>query len=201
MRNRFVPSPAMAVALVALFVALGGTGYAAGGGFSGGDGAPRADAAARRARSLRGPRGLRGARGATGARGPQGPAGPAGPQGAPGAPGATGAQGPAGTAKAFAVISSAGRVIDGHAFNITDANVTRPSRAYYCIDLSARGITSANAVPIASLDYGDAESASGDSLAVIAQSSFNDCPRGQIGVRTYDNAGNANIAGFTIAFM
>ncbi len=189
-----MPSPAMGVALVALFVALGGTGYAAGGGFSGDGSAPRAEAAARRGarRVQRGPRGF------TGARGPAGPQGAAGPAGSTGA---TGPQGPAGTAKAFASITSTGRVRAGHAFGITDANVSIRSRGYYCFDLSGVGITSANAVPIATPDYADDNTSSGDVLAVISSSDFNNCNPGQIGVRTYDDAGGFDPAGFTIAFM
>jgi Collagen triple helix repeat (20 copies) len=74
-----LPSPAMIVACVALFAALGGTGYAAG------NLAHKATASS--AKPKRGPRGKRG------------PAGAAGPQGAPGPKGATGekgAQGPKG---------------------------------------------------------------------------------------------------------
>src|SRR5262245_21891492 len=110
MRRRPMPSPAMVVALVAPFVALGGTGYAASTlGDNGGDTA--AAAARRHRRSLRGPRGFRGRTG------PQGPAGPAG------APGAQGVAGPPGTAKAFAEVTDTGRVVAGHASNISDANI------------------------------------------------------------------------------
>jgi hypothetical protein len=74
-----LPSPAMVVACIALFAALGGSGYAAGNLVH--------KATASSAKPKRGPRGKRG------------PAGPAGPQGAPGPKGATGdkgAQGPKG---------------------------------------------------------------------------------------------------------
>jgi hypothetical protein len=70
-----LPSPAMIVACVALFAALGGTGYAAG------DLAHQATASTAKTKPKRGPRGK------------QGPAGPAGPQGATGAAGAKGATG------------------------------------------------------------------------------------------------------------
>jgi hypothetical protein len=91
------PSAAMVVALIALFVALSGTGYAA---FK----LPRNSVGATQLRKgsvtppkvakktialFKGKRGLRGLRGATGAQGPTGPAGPTG---------AAGAQGPAGPA-------------------------------------------------------------------------------------------------------
>jgi hypothetical protein len=74
-----LPSPAMVVACIALFAALGGSGYAAGNLVH--------KATASSAKPKRGPRGKRG------------PAGPAGPQGVPGPKGATGdkgAQGPKG---------------------------------------------------------------------------------------------------------
>ena len=70
-----LPSPAMIVACVALFAALGGTGYAAG------NLAHKATASTAKAKPKRGPRGKRG------------PAGPTGPQGAPGPKGATGPKG------------------------------------------------------------------------------------------------------------
>jgi collagen type VII alpha len=83
---RKLPSPAIAIAALALFVALGGTGYAASQIGAGDDGAT-----ASKKKAKRGPRG------------PQGPAGPAGKDGADGrnglngAPGATGAAGTNGT--------------------------------------------------------------------------------------------------------
>jgi hypothetical protein len=96
------PSPAMAVACLALFFALGGTGYALGG--SRGDQADATSAAARRSRARPAPLNARqraqvvalakryaGTPGVRGAAGPSGPAGPAGPAGAPGGPGATAA--------------------------------------------------------------------------------------------------------------
>src|SRR4051794_19952187 len=74
-----LPSPAMVIACLALFVSLGGTGYAATHLKSGKN--QRRTAASK---ISRGPRGKRG---------PAGPAGPAGPQGERGS---TGAQGPRG---------------------------------------------------------------------------------------------------------
>jgi hypothetical protein len=74
-----VPSPAMIVACIALFAAMGGTGYAAG------QFAHRATATASKAkrgpRGKRGPAGPQGVQGVPGARGPIGPAGPIGPKG------------------------------------------------------------------------------------------------------------------------
>jgi hypothetical protein len=79
-----LPSPAMVVACVALFLAMGGTGYAATQ-LSNGEGEA---IASKKAKAKRGPRGKPG---------PAGPAGPVGPAGPKGATGATGpATGPAG---------------------------------------------------------------------------------------------------------
>lgn len=96
------PSSGTVLALIALFVALGGTGYAASAGHS---------RAARHHRltvvGLRGPRGQQGARGLQGPPGPQGPAGQPGQRGAQGLAGPTGAVGPPGSpgdARAYALV-------------------------------------------------------------------------------------------------
>jgi hypothetical protein len=72
MFKRSIPSPAMVIACIALFVALGGTGYAAT------HFASEGATASKKGKAKRGPRGPRGHRG------PIGPTGPAGPVGAPG---------------------------------------------------------------------------------------------------------------------
>jgi Collagen triple helix repeat (20 copies) len=88
--SRRRPSPATALAVVALLVALGGTGYAASGGNSS---SPISHSLRQRhigRRGRQGPRGLPGPQGIVGPRGPIGPtglqgiAGPQGPQGIPG---------------------------------------------------------------------------------------------------------------------
>src|SRR5436190_12874089 len=109
-----LPSPALAISLVALFVALGGTGYAAvrlvprnsvgsaqvrNGSLQKVDLSKKAVAALKGKagrRGLQGPPGAAGPAGAQGAGGPAGALGAQGPQGAQGAPGAEGAQGAAG---------------------------------------------------------------------------------------------------------
>jgi hypothetical protein len=104
LRRMPVPSPAMAVALLALFVALGGTGYAL-------DRSDRAEPSATAERSAKGKRLTARQRAQvhtivrrlmrrappgpqTGATGPAGAVGPAGPAGAPGASGPGGPAGP-----------------------------------------------------------------------------------------------------------
>lgn len=102
------PSPAWIVALVALFVALGGAGYAA-------VKLPRNSVTSRQVldhsllrkdfkpgqvprgpRGLRGAQGVQGSQGATGPQGVTGPAGSTGPTGPAGDAGATGPTGPTG---------------------------------------------------------------------------------------------------------
>jgi hypothetical protein len=86
----------MVVALLALFVALGGTGYAVSKLPANSVGTAQVKDGSLLQRDFKAsalPRGPRGVAGAAGARGEQGPAGA---QGATGARGATGAQGPAG---------------------------------------------------------------------------------------------------------
>jgi hypothetical protein len=75
--HRFIhrPSPALAVALLALFIALGSTGYAA-------TQSPKpGKASAKAAKTKGGPRGFRGFRGPRGFKGPAGSPGLAGPAG------------------------------------------------------------------------------------------------------------------------
>jgi hypothetical protein len=131
------------VSVVALFVALGGTGYAAvqvtgddvrDGSLTGADirdgSLGAADLAAgvtaggiktaaqRAARGLRGPRGLRGVRGRPGAAGPSGAAG------------AAGAAGPPGSAAGYAHVNGDGTVDLAHSKNITAPNVVAEGSAY-----------------------------------------------------------------------
>jgi hypothetical protein len=99
----------MLLALLALFVALGGTGYAA-------STATTSRHRRHHHRTLRGPRGPQGV---PGPRGPAGPRGPTGPKGATGPKGSTGStgpqgntgiqgiQGPAGSARAYALVEPA----------------------------------------------------------------------------------------------
>lgn len=94
-QSSMVPSPAMVVALIALFVALGGTGYAA---TQLSQSHGTAAAKKKKAKRVRGPTGATGATGTTGLTGATGPIGPTGLTGATGATGATGPIGPGGGA-------------------------------------------------------------------------------------------------------
>jgi hypothetical protein len=89
MSKHFFPSPAMVVACIALFAAMGGTGYAATNLVTG-----QNQATASKAK--KGPRGKRGPQGPAGPQGPQGLKGDKGDKGEKGEKGTTGQTGPSG---------------------------------------------------------------------------------------------------------
>jgi collagen triple helix repeat protein len=121
------------IALLALFLALGGTTYAASTALIGKNtvaspqvvnGSLQAKDLSKKARkALKGNRGLRGLTGATGA---------PGTPGTPGAKGDKGDTGAAGTAVAWAYIHSDGTVDPVQSKGIVNANVTNPTAGYYC---------------------------------------------------------------------
>ena len=138
------------ISLAALFVALGGTGYAAvqlaprnsvgstqviNGSLQKVDLSKKAVAALKGNRGSRGPAGAAGAAGPAGiagAAGAAGPAGATGPAGTAGATGPTGATGPAGTARAYAAFAANGTInpgsttdpVGGSALGLTQADET-----------------------------------------------------------------------------
>jgi Collagen triple helix repeat (20 copies) len=122
--NRFIhrPSPALAVALLALFIALGGTGFAATQFQKPGT----VIAKAAKTTTKRGPRGFRGFRG------PRGPAGPKGAAGSAGATGAAGAAGAAGSSLAYARVVNG--VLDGS--NSKNVTVTLATNSVTCLDVT-----------------------------------------------------------------
>jgi hypothetical protein len=120
----------------------------------------------------------------TGPQGLPGPKGETGPKGDPGTPGAPG------TAKAWAEVASDATIVRG----VGGLTVTKQAKAYYC--LSSPQLNNTNAIALATPNYADAQTSSGDTLVVISADAFNDCPKGEFGVRTYDQAGNSNLAGF-----
>jgi hypothetical protein len=123
--RRFRPSPALVVALVALFVALTGTGTAA----DVEKCVKGVSVAAAKGVGLvkRGPRGRRGRQGPEGPEGTEGPPGPRGEQGPAGPPGASG------TARAYGLVSPAGELNAAKSKNV--ASVAHPQTGLYCITL------------------------------------------------------------------
>jgi len=166
----------MVVSLIALFVALGGTSYAAlkipknsvgspqviNGSLQKGDLSTKAVAA------------LKGNRGAAGAQGSPGPAG---------ASGAVGATGPAGTARAYAEVDSTTQsLVTARTKNITA--VARPSTGTYCLSPAA-GIDPRAVAIVATEDF---ELSSEDGIVQVTGTGT-DCPAGQLEVQTDDTGG------------
>jgi len=109
---------------------------------------------------------------------PRGPAGPAGPAGAAGPAGPTG---PAGAAKAYARVLSGGDVDDPRARGITDAGVSKPAAGVYCIDIEGGAVN-----VVATLD------AAGASGEIRGSTLLTDCPSGkEVEIHTADSAGVA----------
>jgi hypothetical protein len=127
----------MLVALLALFVALGGSSYAALKLPKNSVGpnqlrknavtSSKVKAGSLLANDLKGS-----ARSAL--RGPEGPRGATGPAGAAGTSGAPGAPGAPGSALAYAHVSDTGTVDAANSKNIVQANVTHPQAGVYCFD-------------------------------------------------------------------
>jgi hypothetical protein len=121
------------IAMLALFVALGGTTYAASTTLIGRNtvASPQVvngslqtkDLSKNARKALKGNRGLRGLSGAQGAQGAKG---------ATGAQGVQGVQGNPGQAVAYALLSAAGAVDASHSKNVTSANVRRAGAGQYC---------------------------------------------------------------------
>ncbi len=114
MRRRFIsPSPALVISIIALVVALGGTGYAAS--QQPGVGVQVARKKKAKPKVLRGPQGERGPTGPTGATGPTGQTGAAGPVGSSGKDGAAGQNGSNGATNL---------IIRTHTFSTTTGSLT-----------------------------------------------------------------------------
>jgi hypothetical protein len=165
MMNRIkslIPSPAIVIAMIALFAALAGTSYAA---------LARNSVTSIQVkdRSLLAKDFKSGQlpRGAVGPPGPTGPAGPAGPTG------------PAGAAKAYARVLAGGDVDDPRARGITDASVSKPAVGVYCIDVEGGAINVSGTI--------DSVANGGQFTAGVL---LNTCPSGkEVEVKTYNSAG------------
>jgi hypothetical protein len=183
--NRFIhrPSPALAVALLALFIALGGTGFAAT--HFQKPGSVNAKAAKK---TNRGPRGFRGFKG------PRGPAGPKGPAGSAGAAGAPGAAGPAGSALAYA------RVVNGvlDAANSKNVTVTQAMATGTCLDVTT---TQAPHNVVAMIDNSGANPATTSVAGSVNPAAVGpNCPAGSDAVITTVESGAFTPKPFYVTF-
>jgi hypothetical protein len=187
-----LPSPATALALIALFVALAGTGYAASAGSS------RSGSHRKRQPTKLGPRGRRGKQGP---QGPPGPRGLRGPAGATGPTGALGPQGLPGDARAYALVlppcNGCGELPADftplsatHSHNVALAS---PSNAYgsslpgvpagtWCFVLEG-GIDAATATVVASAV--NTEDERGSDVSAEWDPYAPDCSANQIEIRTF----------------
>jgi hypothetical protein len=212
-RSKIRISPGSVLALIALFVALGGVSYAAvtingkniqnnsipGKKLKNGAvtnakvkanslGANRLTSAARA--SLRG------------AQGPQGPAGPQGAHGAQGPQGPQGPEGPPGTALAYAQVDDTGPAFVADRTSGFSA-VTRPTGGHYCLELDAALVDLAfdGGVPyvptVASVEYVNT-SGDSDEVTVWVSGAPDDCPANTFEVHTYRNGVLADNVAFTL---
>jgi hypothetical protein len=179
------------IALVALFVALGGTTYAASAALIGTNtvASPQVvngslqtkDLSAQARKAMKGNRGFRGLVGARGARGPTGVQGAQGPRGVQGTQGIQGPQGLSGPARAYAVVAADGTVNAALSKNIT---VNKNGAGTYCITLGG-GIDPATTTLAASVIF----TFGGDTTATIqvanpAIANVGNCAAGQFEVIT-----------------
>lgn len=119
---------------------------------------------------------------------------PQGEKGPQGERGLQGVQGVAGSSRAWATVTGAGIITNS--FNIT--SVVRINAGSYCITVGG-GITPANSALVASVNYNDPTTVPGDQLEV--DSNYTGvCTTSQWGIHTRPAGGaGLNDAGFTIA--
>ena len=191
---RFVrQSPALVVAMIALFVALTGTAVATTTGtfalitgkqiknssITGIDVKNKSLTPKDFRGSVRGPRGLRGPAGPAGAAGPVGAAGAAGAAGPKGDKGDKGDTGAPGSARAYAYVLSNGALVSARSKNVVSVNHT-PGTGNYCLVLNpAAGINTAETTWVASVDW-----PTSPGVRLFAFMATGLCPAGQIGVQT-----------------
>jgi Collagen triple helix repeat (20 copies) len=188
--SRRRPSPATALAIVALLVALGGTGYAASGGNSS---SPASHSPRQRyivERGRQGPRGLPGLQGVTGSRGSVGPAG------SHGVLGAQGLAGEPGDARAYGLVIppcwGCGELpehftplIAAQSKNVTLAS---PKEIYgkpfgtWCFGLEG-GIDASTATVVTSAI--STEDTRGSPVSAEWEPYARDCSKGQIEIKTF----------------
>jgi hypothetical protein len=164
-----LPSPALVIACVALFVALGGTGYAATQLASGREQAT-VSAKHKSNRGPRGPRGLKGPKGPTGPAGPQGQVGPAGPNleqvfaqkdgGSSGTPISTSGRKEVNRVT-FNAPSNGALVISGHAFVSNSSASVQP----FVLEAKLDGVDTTQTGWNATIELGAAGAASNDELS------------------------------------
>ncbi len=143
-RLRRRPSPALVISLIALFVSLGGTSFAAATLINGKQIKRHSIATNRLTKKA--------IKQLKGNRGPAGPAGPAG---------ATGAAGPAGSALAYAHINAGGTLDTAHSKNVSASSLISPG--VYCVTVA---VAVSNVT--ATVDAGNSGGNAGVASAILA---------------------------------
>ncbi len=191
-RRLRAPSPPLVISLIALFVALGGTSYAA-------IALPKNSVGTKQLKNGAVTKTKISKKTLTQLKGNRGPAGPVGATGATGTTGATGATGPAGpagTAKAYALVTDSATFIPALTKGFTA--VTRPSTGIYCLTPAA-GVDISSSPPIVSPEWNNS---SGTDLNVAAAATFlfSGCTAGQVEIVTLSGSPRAfaNNVAFTV---
>jgi hypothetical protein len=168
------PSPALAISVIALFISLGGTGYAVSGFGHSSATTAKKKKHKKKVKLIPGPQGAQGLRGLQGVQGIQGPVG---------GQGAKGDTGPAGTARGYGAVALPCTV--GSACTVTNAQnatVTHPFGGVFCITVA--GVDPSTTGVVATLT----SAVAGDYIQAF--SSGGSCPA--LEVVTRDGAGNAD---------
>jgi hypothetical protein len=192
----FRPTPATIISLIALFVALGGTSYAAitlvprnsvGSRQVINGSLQKVDLSRKTVAALKGARGPAGPQGAAGSQGAAGPAGATGPAGAGGATGPSGPAGTAGTARAYGLVYSTGLLDANRRKGVT--SVSNPAPGTFCITL-ATGIDAATT-------FVNATATSDSHIGAVAfgVTTNADCVAGQLEVATVHDQDSGGAAG------
>jgi hypothetical protein len=140
-RRLRAPSPALVISVIALFVALGGTTYAA-------TSLPKNSVGTKQLKAGAVTKSKISNNTLIALKGNQGPPGPKGSTGQQGVKGDTGSQGVPGTARAYAVVTPVGAILVSH--NVV--SVTSLGSGMYCVEL-ASSIPHASTIAVVSPDY------------------------------------------------
>ena len=168
MRRLDRPSPSLLIAIIALFLAFGGSALAVNHYLITSTKQIKPSVL----KQLKGAKGVKGATGATGAKGDTG---------AQGVKGDTGATGPSGSARAYGAVAK-----DGTLTRSKNATVTALGAGVYCITPAA-GIDAAGTVLVVAPDNSsdDTDTSSGDQTVAEWRSTADDCSAGQFEVLTF----------------
>jgi hypothetical protein len=131
-----------------------------------------------------------------GAQGPQGPQGPQGAQGAQGPQGDDGLQGPAGTARAYANVRTTCAATCPTENSTGISQVTRPSNGLYCV--RAPGISGGGVAAMAAPELVGSTPPTGEVTVYVARDGGGTCPAGDFRVHTFDGIAASNGIAFNI---